>query len=436
MNEFKTHDTTENPPSSEVPEELHLTDERTPVAHDDQTVADDAGDYVFLKPKRSHHHTNPDEQNHYTRTVETPVRSTRSGSHHHHSRRKKKNGMKKSKKIVLTIVCVLLGLILATVGTVAILMAKGSGELYDEKLNITTPETVEASVQDDGQYIVYKGQNYKYNKNVTSLLFMGVDKREMQELETAGLGGQSDVNVLMAMDFKKGKTTMFAIPRDIVTDVAIYSVGGTYTGMEKMQLCLAYSYGDGKTKSCENQLATVRRIFYNVPISTYFALDMDGIAALNDAVGGVDVTSPETIGEFSEGGSYHLVGAQAESFVRSRSHDSYDANILRMRRQEIYAKSFMNTIVSQTKKNITTPVALFNESAPYSCTNLNPAKISAMAKELVTGKGMSFDIQIVKGTSAALDATHAQYVIDEEAFFEQFLGAYYEKVDKIEQITG
>ena len=163
---------------------------------------------------------------------------------------------------------------------------------------------------------------------------------------------------------------------------------------------------------------------------------MDGIGAMNDAVGGVDVVSPETIGEFVEGESYHLVGKQAESFVRSRNHDSYDANIRRMQRQEVYAKAYMDTVISQTKKDITTPVTLFNESAPYSCTNLNPAKISVLAREVVLGKGMSFETEMVKGASSALDETHAQFIIDEEAFFEQFLGAYYEKVDSIEQITG
>ena len=130
------------------------------------------------------------------------------------------------------------------------------------------------------------------------------------------LGGQADAIVMMAMDFDKNKTSMIAIPRDTITDVAVYSVGGSYAGMRKQQLCLAYAYGDGKESSCENMVASVRRIFYNIPISTYFALDLDGISELNDAVGGVDVISPETIEQFVEGEEYHLVGDEAETFVR------------------------------------------------------------------------------------------------------------------------
>lgn len=71
-------------------------------------------------------------------------------------------------------------------------------------------------------------------------------------------------------------------------------------GTEKQQICLSYSYGDGKESSCENTVNSVQRLFYNIPINTYFSLDLDGISALNDSVGGVDVVSPETIGEFVE----------------------------------------------------------------------------------------------------------------------------------------
>ena len=433
-------------------------DKKTPVERDTQTVKDDAQDYIFTsqshKHRHHHHHEHGDEKRIAAVSTDELVQSTREPSkHHHHHHHRSRNifgfprrhhhhhhhhhhsGSKRRfsrKRLLLAIASVLLALIVLVTAVVGILLLKGNQELFNNDLLIVTPDNLDADVQDDGQYIVYKGETYKYNKNITSMLFMGVDKREMQETETPGLGGQSDVNVLMAMDFKKGRTTMFAIPRDIITDVAIYTVGGTYDGMEKMQLCLAYSYGDGKHKSCENQLATVRRIFYNVPVNSYFALDLDGIAAINDAVGGIDVTSPETIETFTEGESYHLAGQQAERFVRARSHESADANIARMLRQEIYAKSFMNTVISKTKKDFGIPVSLFNGSAPYSCTNLNAARITVLAKEIVMGHGMDFEVEVVKGASRMKDETHAEYVIDEEGFFEQFLAAYYEKIDKIE----
>ena len=448
--------------ASSVSEGIHLTGERTPVEKDEKTVKDDANDYMYLHTRRKRHQSSNTQKPYEESAADELVASTRASrgshrrrshtSHHHHhhhssqhhhhhhhhhrsSRRKKK--MKGWKKALLIIGSVLLSLILIIVGTLAILIFKGNQELFNsEDVKIITPDDVGANVTDNGKYIVYNGENYKLNENVTSFLFMGVDKRGIDDLTSDGLGGQADVIVMLAVDFDKNKTTMVAVPRDTVTDVAIYSLGGSYVGMKKQQICLAYAYGDGKDLSCENMVASVRRIFYNMPVSTYFALDLDGISELNDAVDGVDVTSPETVASFVEGQDYHLVGDESESFVRSRSMDRLDANLLRMQRQQIYTKSFMNKVIAQTKKDITVPVTLFNESAPYSCTNLNAAKVTALARQVVQGKGMDFEFkQIDCEIKQNPDDERALYYIKEKEFFELFLSVYYDKVTSIDDLT-
>ncbi len=419
--------------ASSVSEGIHLTGERTPVEKDEKTVKDDANDYMYLHTRRKRHQSSNTQKPYEESAADELVASTRASrgshrrrshsshhhhhhhsSHHHHhhhhhhrsSRRKKK--MKGWKKALLIIGSVLLSLILIIVGTLAILIFKGNQELFNsEDVKIITPDDVGANVTDNGKYIVYNGENYKLNENVTSFLFMGVDKRGIDDLTSDGLGGQADVIVMLAVDFDKNKTTMVAVPRDTVTDVAIYSLGGSYVGMKKQQICLAYAYGDGKDLSCENMVASVRRIFYNMPVSTYFALDLDGISELNDAVDGVDVTSPETVASFVEGQDYHLVGDESESFVRSRSMDRLDANLLRMQRQQIYTKSFMNKVIAQTKKDITVPV-----------------------------KGMDFEFkQIDCEIKQNPDDERALYYIKEKEFFELFLSVYYDKVTSIDDLT-
>lgn len=339
--------------------------------------------------------------------------------------------MKRGKKVLLIIGSVLLGLVILAVSTVAILLNKGASELYDDEVQIVKPDNIAAEVQEKGKYIVYNGENYKRNENITSMLFMGID-RELSDSAVAGLAGQADAIAVIAMDFKKGNATLIEVPRDTVTDVAVYSVGGAYTGMKKMQLCLAYAYGDGKEKSCQNVLSSVKSIFYNIPINSYFAIDMDGVETLNDAVGGVDVVSPETIDEFVEGESYHLEGHTAQRFVRARKMNTADASTLRLKRQEVYAKEYIKQVVAATKSDITTPITLFNTSAPYSCTNLNPSRISVIAKEMVTGKGLNFEFKKAPGTIALDDTNHVNITLDDDAFFELFLSVYYEKVTSLE----
>ena len=84
-------------------------------------------------------------------------------------------------------------------------------------------------------------------------------------------------------------------------------------------------------------------------------------------------------------------------------------------------------MLSSIKSNITSSVSIFNDSAPYSCTNLNAAKVAYLAKEFAFGGGMDTEMLTVPGKMGN-DGEHAEYKIDDTAFFEQFLSVYYERV--------
>lgn len=336
--------------------------------------------------------------------------------------------MKTWKKVLIIVISVILALVICMATVLQVLWLNGRSSFFDVTLEMSVPDTISAEVQENGEYIVYKGETYKYNKDITNILFMGVDKRSLDKENKTGTGGQADTIVMMAMDMKNRVMNLIALPRDTVTDVAVYTPGGHYNGIKQMQVCLAYAYGDGKSSSCENTVSSVKRVFYNVPINTYFALDLDGIAEVNDAIGGVDVVSPETIGQFTEGEKYHLEGDQAEKFVRDRSKTEVNASMKRLERQKVYARSFMSTMTSTIKKDVTKTISVYNETSPYSCTNLNAAKVTYLASEFVAGKGMSSKISSVPGKISLDEATGlARYDIDQEKFFELFLSVYYEK---------
>lgn len=392
-------------------------------------------DFIFLKPHRKKKRVKGSVSDSLYGSDEakddTPfVKSDRSNKEISHKRKKqakhrKHRKMKRWKKVLLSIACVFLSLIIIMAGCFAFLLYRGSKELLDTNYKITAPQGVD--VQNDGEYIVYNGNTYQLNKNITSILFMGIDKRELEQSEVKGTGGQADVLVLMAVDTQSGKISMMNISRDTMTDVTVYSANGGYVGSEQQQICLSYAYGDGKVSSCENTVNSVKRLFYNIPIKSYLALDLDGIAAVNDSIGGVDVTSPETVGEFVKGQQYHLEGTLSESFIRARGHDSADANTLRMMRQQLYATEFMNKVISATKQKITTPVDLFNASSPYTCTNLNPSKISYLAQSVVLSNGLSVEMSTVPG-KAQMGDKYAEYYINEKEFYELFLSVYYNKI--------
>ena len=396
-------------------EGIRQTGEKTPVERDETTVHDELDDYKFLKSRsikrseHSSHHSSGSDHHH----------------HHHHRRRRRRKKMKTWKKVLLIVVSVILALTLILTGTIIFLVSRGYDELFDVELRIDVPQTVSAQVQDNGDSIVYEGKTYRYNRDVTNLLFMGVDKRSLDDENEEGTGGQADVIVMIAINIKSHKLTLFAIPRDTMAEISLYTPSGTYNGMATKQICLAFAYGDGKETSCENTVSSVSKLFYNIPIKTYYALDLDGIAAMNDAVGGVDVVSPETIGDFTQGESYHLEGREAENFVRVRDKSKVESSMDRLKRQEVYAQSFLNKLQASLKSNPTSAVTLFNESAPYSSTNLTAAKVAYLAKELMFGGGMSPEIITVSGETT-LNGKNAEYKVNDKEFFKQFLSVYYE----------
>ena len=184
---------------------------------------------------------------------------------------------------------------------------------------------------EQGKEVTYQGEKYVYNEDLVSILFLGVDKEAFEEGGTVGDGkaGQADALFLLVLDTKTGKSRLIAISRDTMTDVNVYSDLGNFIGTEKLQLCLAYTYGDGKEKSCENTVRAVSRLFYGMPVAAYAALDLDAIAVLTDAVGGVEVTVTKDLTiqdpSLKEGERKVLTGEQAQWYVRSRLVEEKEA---------------------------------------------------------------------------------------------------------------
>ena len=404
MSKQSNHDNTEEKKLNPS-EGIRQTGQKIHTQKDERSVEDDAMDYVFMTPKKAHHHH--DSQGTVRRV------------HRHHHRKKKR------KKILTRVGCGLLAFILLLTAVAVILIIRGQFDLFTNDYHVIAPNGV--NVSENGQTIVYNGHTYKLNDQVTNMLFIGVDKTNINEMPESGLQGQADVLIMAAYDTKHRKLSLINIPRDLMTDVPIYTANGVYASTKRQQICLAYAYGDSNESSCGNTVDTVTRLFYNMPIKTYFALDIDGIAALNDSIGGVDVVSPENIAEFKKDCSYHLMGKQAESFVRSRSHTSADANLKRNERQKTYVTSYMNDMFSAMKKNISVPVDIFNASAPYSCTNMSVTRVAYFAKEFAFGGTPETQILRVDG-NMKLNGKYAEYELKEKEFYEMFLSVYYDMI--------
>lgn len=408
----------------------HFNDENEYIKYTHQGQVDGDGEYALpveeedrdlRKSRTKRNGSIKDDFDDYI--YSTPVK-------HISNKSKKKKKMKLWKKILLGFLITLLVLIISGIITLFVLINVGKSEMLDANKSVVleVPQYVQQEEQ-DGKTIVYKGKTYKYNENVTSVLFMGIDMNEFSDnSENVGTNGDADALMILSYDTENGNTDLIGISRDTIAEVDVYSQSGEYIGIEEKQLCLAYSYGDGKESSCENQVKAVSRLFYNLPISSYLAMDLDAVSVLNDAVGGVTVTSPQTFKEFTEGETVTLYGEMAETFVRTRDTKVLDSNKDRMERQSVYIQSFFNTLASATKENIMTPVDLFNAASPYTVTNIDVAKVTYLASDILQKDFSEIEMQNVPG-EIVQGEVYAEYHLDEEKFFELFLNVYYTPVD-------
>lgn len=400
---------------------------------------DDYSDYVFAHYKKSGKHHKTKSRHGYTNSDNQEVVRSHSEQHYRHHKKLSLKDRKWHNRpwwqklliILAWIIAIPVIIILVLLILFIILRYTGILKLTDySNLDMTAPiiENAQVELESNGQKVTYKGKEYTFNENMTSILCIGVDKYELGVDD--GTGGQADALYLIALDTATGKTKVIAVPRDIVTDIGIYSPEGEYLRTEKRQLCLAYAYGDGRKTSCLNTATAVSRLFYQLPISSYFAVNLNAIPALNDAVGGVTVTITgdyfyDTSHTFYyEGAEVTLYGDDALSYIRQRDVNYLSSSTDRLNRQVNYLKAFSSKALEQTKSDLTTPVHLYNIVADNSETNLSPSTITAFATSVVSNGISELDFVTVPGELVS-GGTYAEYNVDEEALYELILDTYY-----------
>jgi len=353
--------------------------------------------------------------------------------------KKKSEKAKKQKsklfKFLLTLGIIIIILLLIFVITLGVLLLSGKSSMLDSNQNVGNQIQVPANVQVDDDYIVYNGEKYKYNDKVTTILFAGIDKTTDEHIDgVLGTAGQADSIFVMALNTETGKYKLLSVSRDTMVDVNICDAAGNFKGTEKMQICLAHAYGDGKETSNENLKRSISRLFFGIPVNAYMSVDLDVIPILNDAVGGVSVTVVEDLTSYDpalkQGANVTLNGEQAEIYVRSRDvTGDENQNNLRMERQKSYLDSFINQTIDLTKQDIMTPINLYNSISDYSRTDIGPAKIAYLSSVFVTN-GFSSDESYIKVPGeTVMGEKYAEYIVDTDEFFKIILDTYYTKVE-------
>lgn len=335
---------------------------------------------------------------------------------------------KKWKKVLFWVLMSILILILAVAVSAAIafgvLYNKGKISMSNEEIKVTAPEGVE--VIDDGAQVHYKDGKYNFNENIITMLIIGVDKRSIEKQTAAGSNGQADAVFLLLADTKTGEVDVVNVSRDSMVNVSVFASDGSYVRDDKMQLCLAYAYGDGKEGSCQNVIKSVSNLMYGIPVNSYFSMDLEAIRVLTNTVGGVDV--PEYNEDLTEptGRTINVMGKEAEIYVRDRNVSELSSNLTRMDRQRAFITSFANKVVAMTKKDISIPVKLYNTLQGYMFTDITADRVTYLAANFLDGVS-SMEFHNVPG-NVTKGEKYAEYEVDNEALYEMILDLFYVKV--------
>lgn len=346
-------------------------------------------------------------------------------------KKRKERGNIRPFHVLVAFLCILVLLMAAAVAAFFILRVQGKKALNTEKVEEPITAPAEAELEKEGKSVVYKGERYWYNENVISILCMGIDA-SIQETGTDSIGtnGQADALFLAVLDKETGKLSLVNISRDSMVDVNVYNVEGQYLRTERMQICLAYAYGDGKEKSCLNVAQSVSRLLYGMPIHAYAAIEYNGIGVLNDTVGGVTVEVLEDLTrsdpELTLGRTLTLTGQQAITYVRSRDKTVLESNNDRMTRQRQYLLAFIKTVLEQTRSDISVPLTLYQTASDYMITDIGSSEVTYLASLILKTGFSEGDLHSIAG-EIVMGEEYAEFIPDEESLYEVVLDVFYNK---------
>lgn len=233
-----------------------------------------------------------------------------------------------------------------------------------------------------GKTIVRDGIEYFPRQDITIIMLAGIDESgPVQDSGSYNNSGEADMVSLLIFDHKSQEIDILSINRDTMLDVPVLGIGGKTAGSIYGQLALAHTYGNGLQDSCVNLRKAVSDFLYCARIDYYVCLNMDAIALINDAVGGVTVNVTDDFSEVDSSitmGKVTLRGQQATTFVRTRQGVGSGMNVNRMQRQMEYMNGFMESLDVSLDGNRDFVVDTYQQLEPYMVTDCTAATINGI----------------------------------------------------------
>lgn len=235
------------------------------------------------------------------------------------------------------------------------------------------------------------GKKFDYYDDLESYLMIGTDASGDESGENGSYqGNMADFLLLLIVDKTTNEYGMLQLNRDTMTKVTLLSKEGTGHATANIQLCTAHWFGGTPEQSCENTVKAVSDFLGGLPISGYYALNMDMIPELNHEVGGVKVKLEEDFTDvdpsMKKGRTLRLTDDQAYHYIHDRYGVGDETNVSRMARQKQYMKSLFSSLKEKMKDDSGILNTIFGKFDTEATTDLKPNLILKLTNQLNQSK--------------------------------------------------
>lgn len=273
----------------------------------------------------------------------------------------------------------------------AILQQKQESEqIKNEQESASVSEEIKDDPMAQADWIDENGNAYRYRDDVLTLLVMGIDNMTDQARWAPGIvsnGGNADVIALMIYDTSAERFSILYIPRDTMTNMLQLDAQGNYLDTVFNNISASHSYGDGGALSCELTADAVSNLLCGVPIGRYAAMDFESMSAINQALGGLEITFPDDYTKlnyaFQKGATLRLTDEQLNKLIRFRDHSQVDGAYQRgLRDLKLVLSAMFRQIKQMVKEDPGSALTIYQKLEPYMTTNLSVDEISYLAQQI------------------------------------------------------
>jgi len=333
------------------------------------------------------------------------------------------------RKSIRTAAVLLTVLTLFLVGALGLFLWEEGGFPFGETAAPSQP------LEDDGALLYYNGGWYAPRDDLETVLVLGLDRTEQEDIGESGSYAQSDLILLLKIDRTNETYQAILVNRDTMAEIQDFDQYGRPNGTYIAQLTLAYAHAQAYTQNDRTAsiaaVNAVSKLMYGVEIDHYVTLTMDGLMALNDAVGGVTVEIKDDFSAVDpalvQGETVTLLGKHALNYVRSRHDVGEGTNLERMERQQEYLVGLqekMSTLMAKDDEFISTFLMQVNEHMGSDCT---VQQLSELVESLQNFRMEGYTV--LEGEAVETEK-YVEFYPDEEALQRLVVEEFYEPAEE------